>query len=500
MNVSSDNRQLVEQLNARALAFVRSGQNESAVDLWKQALILDPWQGVILSNLIRLLFKSGRFSEGFDIVDALPEHVISAQMAMLVGQASLSQRTFQKAEQYFQIASQLRPGDPSIELSLAESYLGSGKINPAIVLLESLCRTHPSEPAPLLRLAVAYSESGSYDKADQAFQLLRSRLPRDSAIQYNAALFYFQLGQLNLTQNCLDALFAVDPKSRSGRILLADLLRAKGLLSDSIELQGTLLHEDPSDFSLRLPLIYAAMEDKNWGLAEDHCQQAFLQLLDSPSTRLWSAVYDLPANSQVSFGGPAHFDPVNIVERYEIFKSGDPLHLKLLNWVRRHPSLLADRPGKPTRGGLQTHELFDSSDGCSQDLTNLLLPYIDQYLHTHRNHPTFSSLDRSLLQRLSGWAVLLRSSGHQIRHTHPESVVSGVLYLQIPEDMSNADNSNGSLAFTSNPLFSEAAVFSPFSVVPAEGTLLLFPSFVPHETIPFVSSTDRICIAFNYGC
>ena len=472
MNVSSDNRQLVEQLNARALAFVRSGQNESAVDLWKQALILDPWQGVILSNLIRLLFKSGKFSEGFDIVDALPEHVISAQMAMLAGQASLSQRTFQKAEQYFQIASQLRPGDPSIELSLAESYLGSGKINPAIVLLESLCRTHPSEPAPLLRLAVAYSESGSYDKADQAFQLLRSRLPRDSAIQYNAALFYFQLGQLNLTQNCLDALFAVDPKSRSGRILLADLLRAKGLLTDSIELQGTLLHEDPSDFSLRLPLIYAAMEDKNWGLAEDHCQQAFLQLLD----------------------------PVNIVERYELFKSGDPLHLKLLNWVRHHPSLLADRPGKPTRGGLQTHELFDSSDGYSQDLTNLLLPYIDQYLHTHRNHPTFSSLDRSLLQRLSGWAVLLRSSGHQIRHTHPESVVSGVLSLQIPEDMSNADDSNGSLAFTLNPLFSEAAAFSPFSVVPAEGTLLLFPSFVPHETIPFVSSTDRICIAFNYGC
>ena len=35
------------------------------------------------------------------------------------------------------------------------------------------------------------------------------------------------------------------------------------------------------------------------------------------------------------------------------------------------------------------------------------------------------------------------------------------------------------------------------SITPKEGMVVLFPSYLPHETIPYTSSGERICIAFN---
>ena len=39
--------------------------------------------------------------------------------------------------------------------------------------------------------------------------------------------------------------------------------------------------------------------------------------------------------------------------------------------------------------------------------------------------------------KLSGWAVILQSEGRQERHIHPDSLVSGVLYLKTPVKTKN---------------------------------------------------------------
>ena len=90
--------------------------------------------------------------------------------------------------------------------------------------------------------------------------------------------------------------------------------------------------------------------------------------------------------------------------------------------------------------------------------------------------------------KLSGWAVVLNSEGKQERHIHPDSLVSGVLYLKVPKIVSDKTNTQGNLYFPSN---------KKLSIVPSVGDLLIFPSYLPHETIPFTSSEERICIAFN---
>ena len=90
---------------------------------------------------------------------------------------------------------------------------------------------------------------------------------------------------------------------------------------------------------------------------------------------------------------------------------------------------------------------------------------------------------------LSGWSVVLREGGHQKRHIHPESVVSGVFYIQVPVESADEDKKEGNLVFPSNNMK---------MVTPKEGMVVLFPSYLAHETIPISGNEERICIAFNW--
>jgi hypothetical protein len=90
--------------------------------------------------------------------------------------------------------------------------------------------------------------------------------------------------------------------------------------------------------------------------------------------------------------------------------------------------------------------------------------------------------------QLSGWAVILKTGGFQKRHIHPEAKVSGVLYLSVPKETSSQDTDEGNLLFSTK---------QPLAVSPIAGQVVIFPSYMPHETIPQKSGDDRICIAFN---
>jgi hypothetical protein len=153
--------------------------------------------------------------------------------------------------------------------------------------------------------------------------------------------------------------------------------------------------------------------------------------------------------------------------------------------------MIRNRPGKPTRGGSQTHEIMESQNKVMNELKELLIKELIVYAN---------QLDESLKPppnsryRISGWGVSLESGGRQIRHTHPEAIVSAVLYLSIPKDMNFNDDKLGSLYFSNwNGKPSKRSLY----VTAKEGNLVMFPSYMPHETVSFVSTQRRICIAVN---
>lgn len=138
-----------------------------------------------------------------------------------------------------------------------------------------------------------------------------------------------------------------------------------------------------------------------------------------------------------------------------------------------------------------------------------------------RRDPTFAELKRRLDRQVAGfadacafelagrklrldslWVNLLRPGGHHSAHIHPHSVVSGTLYMSLPEG-------SGAIRFEDPRLpmmmaaptrrNGAAAELHPFvTVEPAVGDVLLWESWLRHEVMPHGGRAERISVSFNY--
>ena len=89
----------------------------------------------------------------------------------------------------------------------------------------------------------------------------------------------------------------------------------------------------------------------------------------------------------------------------------------------------------------------------------------------------------------------MQSGGHLSAHIHEIGWISGAVYLAMPASDGNAGAFEYGLHGDDYPML--GAQFAAKSVLPKVGDIILFPSSLFHRTIPFNSSNERICIAFD---
>jgi uncharacterized protein (TIGR02466 family) len=100
------------------------------------------------------------------------------------------------------------------------------------------------------------------------------------------------------------------------------------------------------------------------------------------------------------------------------------------------------------------------------------------------------------------WANVSKSKNRHAVHIHPNSFLSGVLYLNAPSVAGNIgfkDPRPGAEIFAFD--YKDDSIFKHRTreVVPKEGLLILFPSWLGHGTTRgnFDDSEDRISLSFN---
>lgn len=194
-----------------------------------------------------------------------------------------------------------------------------------------------------------------------------------------------------------------------------------------------------------------------------------------------------------------------LVRRHELpapagFGSLAAFNAALAAHVRAHPSLRFEPPDRSTRGGSQTGELLVGEQGPCAALATAIRAAVTGYLAElparAPDHPYASQVPARW--RLATWAVVLAAQGHQGPHFHPSGFLSGVYYVSLPPDMQRASPDAGALEFgrTEEAVGGRAEPLIHL-VQPAEGSLLLFPSYFYHRTLPFESTAERISIAFD---
>ena len=101
------------------------------------------------------------------------------------------------------------------------------------------------------------------------------------------------------------------------------------------------------------------------------------------------------------------------------------------------------------------------------------------------------------------WVNLLKPGGHHSAHIHPHSILSGTLYVEVP-------NGSGPIRFEDPrlPMMMAAPVRHDdapeelrafVSVTPRSGLLLMWESWLRHEVLTGSSKANRLSISFNFA-
>ena len=154
---------------------------------------------------------------------------------------------------------------------------------------------------------------------------------------------------------------------------------------------------------------------------------------------------------------------------------------------------------KTTSNGSQTDsDLFYTYKDNSEvkTLINFIIKCVEEYREFYKKTEDLYIKKFPNQYSLSAWAVNLKSSGYQASHNHSSSWISGVFYLKVPK---NLNEDEGNIKFSKHGYnFPKNSFVNSNKIIEArEGGLVMFPSSLYHETIPFKSDEDRISIAFD---
>lgn len=100
------------------------------------------------------------------------------------------------------------------------------------------------------------------------------------------------------------------------------------------------------------------------------------------------------------------------------------------------------------------------------------------------------------------WVNILAPGGHHASHIHPNSVISGTYYVDVPPGAGGLKLEDPRLplmmAAPARKARARGGNRTHVTLQPKAGDVLLWESFVRHEVLPGTATTERISISFNY--
>jgi tetratricopeptide (TPR) repeat protein len=152
------------------------------------------------------------------------------------------------------------------------------------------------------------------------------------------------------------------------------------------------------------------------------------------------------------------------------------------------------------RKGTQTLEdLFDARHPPVDLLRARVDEAVADYIAHMKNDGSHPLLGRKHadFEYAASWSARLHDCGFHANHVHPMGWISSAYYVGVPDSVADATGDDGWIKF-GEPNF-ECGLKSAVEhkVQPKVGTLVLFPSYMWHGTVPFHSKQLRTTIAFD---
>mgnify|MGYP001168436918 FL=1 len=462
----------IASLNQKGIQAALSGDNSFAQKCFLDALSISLYSLESICNLLKLYYMQKQYSDGIDLFLRIESRTsladIPPQALTMFASCFAAESKLETAISLLHMVHVSHPRDVDTACKLSNLLIQVGKLSNAKQVLVLTNDFKVNDPNILTQLAIVESELGNYIVAENIYQKLINLYGQYFLSYYNYALFLSMLGREDESLKLLEVCLKLVPNAPEA---LAEINRIK-LKSDSI-----------------LADIYRCIESKKWTKA--------VQLLTNAKTSIdpiyyWSIISDLPIDHACLVEDIDRLCPNPQVQTFNLYDSNEESnhHLSILEkYIRNQESLISDRAGKPTRFGKQSHEILKGSTNESiLELKSKLNRILSSYISSQ---PLLRRINEKQISKneISGWAVVLDCGGYQKRHIHPEAIVSGVIYIKLPEDTKDTNLVEGNLILHTHQ--------TKTSITPEEGLVVVFPSYLAHETVPIKSDCERICIAFN---
>ncbi len=152
----------------------------------------------------------------------------------------------------------------------------------------------------------------------------------------------------------------------------------------------------------------------------------------------------------------------------------------------------------PNESGWYTKNKYLLNDNKFVLLKNKIIETLNHYVYNVLEvQPNIN------FKLLTSWAVKIEKGNWGQKHSHPNSVLSGVVYIDTPPNCGNITfykKDQGIFPEALNVEFVRwnALNSKSWSYSPAVGDVLIFPSYLEHSMEISNSESDRYSLAFNF--
>jgi hypothetical protein len=185
-------------------------------------------------------------------------------------------------------------------------------------------------------------------------------------------------------------------------------------------------------------------------------------------------------------------DDIPPVEFSKIFSLAETLH--------GHPELNdSNNPRISIRGGQQI-QVYPNDLGIDVGwLVHWLETIAQGYMELITQQSGAEELKYCKPEVVSIWTIRQTSGDYQEMHTHPFGNLSGNIYVSAPVLNDNSPASDSQILFrlSQTKEISKFIMNDTWKYTPTPGTVILFPSHLPHTVYPWQGSGNRTVMAFD---
>ena len=440
----------------------------TAIDVYEKARQFHPKNEQLLIGQVIALNETGRSQEALEII-----------------------KSVEGEEKYAYLKGQI--------------YLNLGEFD-KLIEVNKIALRQPNSAGPALKnMLQAYWMSGDWDAGEHA---LKSAIDdKDATLDVFLAASHAlrRAGELQKASDTLDK--AVRQFSDSPAILVekARMAMDAGQADKAWENALAALTAKPGDLAIMEVFAQSALMN---GRPNEAMVAAESALNIVPNNQFWIAI-KYTAGRAMGQNYKFYADVEKQVKTYQLdpgdkYASLDVFNTRLKQSLERIHNFKQHPLDQSLRNGSQTlKDLRYSRDEVIQDFFNAVDGPINSYIDEIGNNISHPLDNRNTGKyRLAGaWSVLLRAGGHHVNHLHPKGWLSSSYYVDVPAEVDDEENKAGWIQFGQPPFLikdQNGNALGPEKFIkPEPGTLVLFPSYLWHGTVPITGTSTRLTLPFD---